>query len=268
MDDDSGIDSEECRQGNACKTKSETLGVAASRRPLAASFAKVQMLPGNARNDTMVPRKASLSRTFVLSMTKINGVSSKNGWPLLGKQRSHVKNINLLNKNKAEHEHGGNQNVCLNSSKLQDLRQLIVIRENELKLKVVKQKEELASGSCRNDSATVLSNKETSLYREAPVDFAQFELKEPDRKHLKISESHSCLINSDHMQGIPDVDSTLALVKYVLDSYGQQIIDNCSYCDKEIALEITMWQKDEENRGSILAENLPSAVKEGCIHPL
>lgn len=255
-DDDSGSDSEECGQGNAYETKN-VAGV--NGRHPAASFAKLQMLPGNAKKGTMVPRNVSLSHTFVSSMTKDNVASSNNGNPVLGEKRSHVKHINILNKNKAEQEHGCNENVHLNSSKLQDLRQLIAIRENELKLKAAKQNKEPASG--KTDSATNLSNRATRIRREAPADFVHLELKEPDKKRLKVGESHSCKVNSDGRKGIAAVESNLCLEKSVLELCGKPIVDNHSCCDKEIALGTTQWQNEEENRGSVLASNLHSVVE-------
>lgn len=251
-DDDSGSDSEEYRRKSAFEARNDTFGVARSRRPPAASSSK--MLPGNTRKAAMLPRKVSPSRTSISTMMKTGRLLSKNGGP--------VNNIISNNKNKAEQEHGRNQNVHLNSSKLQDLRQLIAIRENELKRKVDKKKES-PSGSCKNDSAATLSSGATKICREAHNDFAQYEVKEPERKRLKFEESHACPANTERRQNVPYTESTLVSENFVLEKCGQQLIDNHCSSYEEIALGTSQSQRAEKNCCSALAGDASNIVKNG-----
>ncbi|KAL1806071.1 hypothetical protein ACET3Z_029139 [Daucus carota] len=234
-DDDSGSESEEHRQKSTYESRNETHGVVRSRRPPAASSSKVH--PGNTRKEAMLPRKVSPSRTSVSSMMETGRLPSRNG--------GHVKSIIMNNKSKAEQEHEGNQNIHLNSSKLQDLRQLIAIRENELKRKVNKKKES-PSSSCKADSATNLSSGASKMHREAHDDFVQYELKEPDRKRLKFEESHACPVKTEHRQGVMYTEPTLVSENVVLEKSGQQLIDNrCSY--EKTVLGTSQCQRAEKN---------------------
>lgn len=253
-DDDSGSDSEDYRRKNASEARNNTFGVARSRRLPAASSSK--MLAGNTRKEAISHRKVSPGRTSISSMMKTGRLLSKNG--------GQVNNIISNNKNKAEQEHGRNQNVHLNSSKLQDLRQLIAIRENELKRKVDKKKES-PSGPCKNDSATNLSSGVTKICREAYVDFGQYEVKEPERKRLKFEESHLCPVTTERRQNVPYTESTLVSENIVLEKCGQQLIDNHCFSYEEIALGTSQPQRAEKNCCSALAGDASNIVKNGIL---
>ncbi|KAK1378091.1 RNA-binding family protein [Heracleum sosnowskyi] len=253
-DDDSGSDSEseDYKRKNASEAGNDTFGVARSRRPPAASSSK--MLPGNTKKEAILPRKVSPSRTSISSMMKTGRLLSKSG--------GHVNNIISNNKNKAEQEHGRNQNVHLNSSKLQDLRQLIAIRENELKIKVDKKKES-PSGSCKNNSAPNLSSGSTKICREAHDDFGEDEVKEPERKRLKFEESHACPVNTECRKNVQYTESTLLSENIVLEKCGQQLIDNHRSSYEQFAVGTSQPQRAEKNCRSALAGDASNIVKNG-----
>ncbi|KAK2978097.1 hypothetical protein RJ640_009261 [Escallonia rubra] len=254
-DGESGSDSEEHGHGKGTETRGKTIAVDGSRRPSAPLLAKSHILLRATRNDTKItPRNVSLSHTSVSSVKKFNGA-----WrgPLPSDQRYSVKNFNSVNKSKGGREHGSNKNVHLNSSKLQDLRQLIAIRENEIKLKAARKDEKSASGSSRNSYGMNLDSDSTKVSRETSADLLQFEPKEPDRKRLKVHQPQ---------QDMLAVESRLAVEKSVLDNCGRQGTDEHSYCDKEILLGSTQSsdtesKKQEEKQAFVSSAKLPSGVR-------
>lgn len=257
-DDDSSSESEESKKGKELETKSNTKGMDVTRRPPVFSLAKSQILRQKTTNNTkVIPRKVPLSRTFVSSMTKINGPASRNGGPSPVEQRSHVTNFNNLNKIKA----GKGQNIHLNSSKLQDLRQLIAIRENELKLKATQQNKETISGSFKDYNVVNLSNDAAGICRENSAEFLQFEPKEPEKKRLKVTEPHTSPLDSDGRQDMPGVEAVLASEKAASECFDQQSVDD-RYCDKEIP-GATRGQKQEENQGIVSSVNLSNGMNKG-----
>ncbi|KAL8103027.1 hypothetical protein AgCh_027530 [Apium graveolens] len=212
------------------------------------------MLAGNTRKEAILPRKVSPGHTSISSMMKTGRLLSKNG--------GHKNNIISNNINKAEQEHGRTQNIHLNSSKLQDLRQLIAIRENELKRKVDKKKES-PSGACKNDSAPNLSTGPTKIYREAHDKLGQYEVNEPERKRLKFEESHACSVTTERRQNVPHSDSTLVSENVVLEKCGQPFIDNCCSSYEEIALGTSQPQRAKNNCCSASAGDASNIVKNG-----
>ncbi|KAM7492062.1 hypothetical protein LguiA_034983 [Lonicera macranthoides] len=258
-DDDSSSESEESKKGKELETKSNTKGMDVARRPPIITLAKSQNLRQKTTNNTkVIPRKVPLSRTFVSSMTKINGPASRIGGPLPVEQRSRVTNFNTLNKIKA----GKGQNIHLNSSKLQDLRQLIAIRENELKLKATQQNKETISDSFKDYNVVNLSNDTARICQENSAEFLQFEQKEPEKKRLKVTEPHTSPLDSDGRQDMPGVEAVLASEKAVSECFDQQRVDDRSYCDKEIP-GATRGQKQEENRGIVSSVNLSNGMNKG-----
>ncbi|KAK3034423.1 hypothetical protein RJ639_033694 [Escallonia herrerae] len=253
-DGESGSDSEEHGHGKATETRGKMIAVDGSRRPSTPLLAKSHILHRATRNDTKVmPRNVSLSRTSVSSVKKFNGT-----WrgPLPSEQRYSVKNFISVNKSKGGREHGSNKNVHLNSSKLQDLRQLIAIRENEIKIKAARKDEKSASGSSRNCYGTNVDSDSTKVARETSADLLQFEPKEPDRKRLKVYQPQ---------QDMPAVESRLAVEKSVLDNCDHGTDERC-YFDKEILMGSTQSsdtesKKQEEKQALVSSAKLPSGVK-------
>ncbi|KAK9283560.1 hypothetical protein L1049_011808 [Liquidambar formosana] len=254
-DGDSGSDSEENRQDKALESKGNTVGVDGNRRLLSSSLATSEILRRTIGNETKImPKKASLSRTFISSRAKIDGPSSRGARTLLVEHGSRLKNSNAVNRNMANRDRGSSQGVVLDNSKLKDLREQIAIRETELKLKSAQQIKETVSASFRDYNAISLNNDAARKVRAASADIVQAEPKEPDKKRLKVSKTYSSHLNLDNQPKIPVVKSTLALKEPISESRGPHFENKVdfSHCDKEIPggrvqSSIVTWQKQDGN---------------------
>lgn len=263
-DGDSGSGSEERRPRKLFECKGNLIAVDRNRRQ--PPQAKAQILRGSTRrnNTKAMSRKVSLSRPFVSSITKINGASSRNGGPLWVKRSFHAKNFNTSNKTKAVGEHGRNQNSNLNNNEVRDLRQLIAIRENELKFKGAQQNKETTSDSCKDHSLMNLHNDTARMCREASADFLQFKSKVLDMKRQKVGETHSSPINTDSQQGMRAVEPTLAAKKPLLENCGRQDIDERDCCEKVMGtkqLGFNQLKNQEANQPPVYSANLPRGMK-------
>ncbi|QCE12869.1 hypothetical protein DEO72_LG10g4119 [Vigna unguiculata] len=197
-DDDSGSDHETkgnvSRLDSSVKRTNSTLGKS--------NKLKQTSLPKE------VPKRSSLSRTFVSSMTKIPGSNSKGVGSMPPVQGSRARNFNLSNKNLVR---GLDQGLVSNDNKLQDLRHQIAIRESELKLKAAQQNKESVSVSNRDHSAMNPKKSVSMARKSTPVSSgpAQFEPTEPARKRVKLSTSNGVSQAVDSQQEIPAVKSLL-----------------------------------------------------------
>ncbi|KAI3705589.1 hypothetical protein L1987_75828 [Smallanthus sonchifolius] len=204
-DDDSGSDSEEYKKGSTIESGEMTSG-AMENRKLSTSLVnpQPQMVKQTAKTNTKSPKKLSTSRTFVSSMHRVNGTKFKNGGsPFVG-VKTHFKKSNAPSIIKF----GQAQNVHINSNKLQDLRQLIAIRENELKSKAGKLDKEVASSSKRNSSDMNL--KSIAVKSKNFTERVVFEPKEQEKKRLKVCEPPRNAIVSVGQHGRPPSESTVA----------------------------------------------------------
>ncbi|GFZ14886.1 hypothetical protein Acr_24g0010760 [Actinidia rufa] len=256
-DDDSGSDSEEIKRSQALETKGNALGVDANRRPPASLLPKSQTLQRTTKVEArLMPKKLSLGRTFVSSITKINGANSKNGGRPLTEQRSRVRNFNAPNNRLVGQEHGVNQKTHLSSSKLQDLRQQIAIRENELKLKSAQQNKEIVSGSSRDYNTTDSDNDTARKRRATSADFVPREKRDPEKKRLKLSDPHK----SQLISNVPSGNS-------LMEDGGQQRINERIHRDKEIPLGKmhagAAQQKKQDDTRHLLSGSRSTGVK-GC----
>ncbi|KAG5557702.1 hypothetical protein RHGRI_007823 [Rhododendron griersonianum] len=232
-DDESGSESGEFRQSKVSEAKGIAQGVDGNRRPPSSSMLKSQIVHQTPKNEgSSMPKKAALSRTFVSSMTKING--PRNGGHSLVEQRSRVRNFNTLNKKLAAQENGGNHNIHLNTSKLQDLRQQIAIREKEIKLKSAQQSKETVSGSSRDYNVTDLGYEASKKRRVASA--IPFENRDPDKKRQKLSEPNPSQLISDVLQQQPHVQSDVLSEKCVAENAGQHGINEHCHRDEETSL--------------------------------
>ncbi|GMP22943.1 hypothetical protein CsSME_00000725 [Camellia sinensis var. sinensis] len=267
-DDDSGSDSEEFRHPKASETKGNAQGMDGNRRPHASAVPESQILQQTTRNESRVmPRKVSLSRTFVSSMTKINGPNTRNGQSLV-EQRARFRISNTLNKKLADREHGGNQNMHLNSSKLQDLRQKIAIREKELKLKSAQQNKETVSGTSKDHNLMESDIDAVRDCRATSADFVLFETKQPDKKRPKLNESHQSQLVSDVQQQMRPAQSVLPSERSMLKNGGEQIINEHSHRDRETPLGTmhtgaAQQKKKDDTRGPLSSGNRSTGVKYG-----
>ncbi|KAC9501782.1 hypothetical protein E3N88_45732 [Mikania micrantha] len=179
-DDDSGSDSEEYKNGSTMESDEMTCG-AVKNRILSNSLVNSQshMVKQTTKTNSKSPKKLSTSRTFVSSVNRVNGARFKNGGSTLVGVKAHPKKANspsIIN---------FGQNVHINSNKLQDLRQLIAIRENEIKSKAGKLDKEIASSSIKNSSEANL--KSIAAKSRNFTECAVVEPKEQDKKRLKVS---------------------------------------------------------------------------------
>ncbi|XP_021981650.1 uncharacterized protein LOC110877762 isoform X3 [Helianthus annuus] len=178
-DDDSGSDSEECKKGSTMESDEMTCGTVENRKfPTSMVTSRSQMVQQTSKINTKSPKKLSTSRTFVSSVNRVNGTKFKNGGSTFVGAKSHLKKSNPPSIIKF------GQNIHINSNKLQDLRQLIAIRENELKSKVGKPDKEVASSSKKNVQDMNLKNiavKSRNILERVVV-----EPKEPEKKRLAV----------------------------------------------------------------------------------
>ncbi|KAK9070515.1 hypothetical protein SSX86_010917 [Deinandra increscens subsp. villosa] len=202
-DDDSGSDSEEYKNGSTMESDETACGDVENKN-FSTSLVNSQsyMVKQSAKTNTKSPKKLSMSRTFVSSMNRVNGTKFKNGGNTFVGVKAHLKKSNspIINK--------FGQNVHINSNKLQDLRQLIAIRENELKSKAGKLEKEVASSSKKNSSD--VNWKSTAVKRRNSTECVVVEPKEQEKKRLKVSEPLRNSIVSVGQNDRPSSESTVA----------------------------------------------------------
>ncbi|XP_076927688.1 uncharacterized protein LOC143591337 [Bidens hawaiensis] len=127
-DDDSGSDSEEYKKETAMESGDMTRGTIDNRK-LSTSMvsSRSQMVQQTGKTNTKSPKKLSTSRTFVSSVNRVNGAKFKNGGSTFVGVKTHLKKSTPPSIIKFGQKA---PNIHVNSNKLQDLRQLIAIREN------------------------------------------------------------------------------------------------------------------------------------------
>ncbi|KAI4348138.1 hypothetical protein L6164_008897 [Bauhinia variegata] len=192
-DDDSGSDFEENGRGKVVELKGNASRLDRNQKPPISSLVKSNKLQHNARSvQKAMPKRFSLSRTFVSSNTKVTGPNYKGPRSQVG-QGSQARNFNTLNRSSTSWERGCEPGVVSNDNKLQDLRQQIALRESELKLKASQQNKESASVLGRDNISMKPKLKNDTARKHASVstEIAQLEPKEPDRKRLKLGKSYA-----------------------------------------------------------------------------
>ncbi|XP_010260107.1 PREDICTED: uncharacterized protein LOC104599318 isoform X2 [Nelumbo nucifera] len=188
-DDDSGSDSEEYKPEKSLERNVSSIAVDASKRQLFQS--KADMLQRTSNNQVRtVPKKLPLSRTFITSMTKINGATSRGSRPSL-EQASRVRNLDSVSKMLASCDRVHNQGMNLNNNNLESLRQQIAIRENELRLqyKSAQKNKETTSSSRKGYSGGKLTNNAVGKGRTASANTIQPSPNERENKRLKLDET-------------------------------------------------------------------------------
>jgi len=188
-DDDSGSDEE-----RRCKTAQATIRrpqvANSSKRPPALPHVKPDTARRTAKNEGKVATKQmALNRTFISSMTKIHGSNVKGSGPL-AERNSWPKNSNVTGRILPS-QGGFNKHMDFSSNKLQDLRQQIAMRENELKLKKVQKSKENVSEPCRDIDVTGHSKVSSKKIRTMSTD-GQTDTEEPDAKRLKLGQNSCC----------------------------------------------------------------------------
>ncbi|KVI06926.1 putative zinc-finger domain-containing protein [Cynara cardunculus var. scolymus] len=253
-DDDSGSDSEGERKGNTMDSDDTTRGVIENRK-LSTSLGNSRLMQQTAKTNTRIPKNFSTSRTFVSSMNRVNGTSFKSGGGTFVGPKSQPKKSSAPGKNKV------GQNVHINSSKLQDLRQLIAIRENELKSRAGKHDKEVASSSLKNSANATL--KSTAVRSRDSAERLLVEPKEPEKKRLKVSEPPTNTLISVGQHDRPSTESTLVARISALESDGLKGRYDGNYCDKEILTgtrQSSAMQQINTVKNHTPSTNLPSGT--------
>ncbi|KAK7295701.1 hypothetical protein RJT34_18612 [Clitoria ternatea] len=263
-DDDSGSDLE---------TKANASRMDGGVKQPSSSLEKPIKLQQNAWSlHKQLPKRASLSRTFNSSMTKIPGSNSKGAGSTSLPQGMRARTFNPMKKNLANQERGRDQ-VVSNNNKLQDLRHQIALRESELKLKAAQQNKEYASVLGRDHNA--MNSKNNTARKHTPVSSgpAQLEPKEPNRKRLKLGTSHSTLlVVGDHqVQGVPPVKSILPLKDSTPLNYHPQERKRVDHSQIEVPIcrgdsTVLISQRESDKHLDNSLQNMPQRSKDGDVN--
>nr|XP_015876973.2 uncharacterized protein LOC107413525 isoform X2 [Ziziphus jujuba var. spinosa] len=257
-DDESGSGSEECIKEKALRTKGKTTRLGGVQKPPVSSYAKLNKQISTSVNKVM-PKKLSFNRPFVASTTKTHGTNFRGAGPSSVEQGYRIGRFNSLNKYSRSQEHGNDKGVCLNNSKLQDLRQQIALRESELKLRSVQRSKEVAS--CRDNDALTMKH---ATYGES----VQLEPKEPDKKRAKPSGTY---MNQRNSVGLQDISrkSTLPSKEPVMEDNSLQGAIKSDHGLKKISVgrtesSMVKWDKHNDKHVAHISENTSLGVKDAA----
>ncbi|MBA0781490.1 hypothetical protein Gotri_002414, partial [Gossypium trilobum] len=259
-DDDSGSDSEECSRQKPVENKSNSIRDG-TQRPLTSSAPKLNKLGQTSTNTTRAIPKKPLSRTFISSMTKINGGANPRIAVSSVDQGSQIRSFNPRNKSLACQDLLSEQGVVSNNSKLQDLRQQIALRESELKLKAAQQHKEIVLTSTMNiDNSGGRKWIATSAY-------GSVDPKEPDKKRLKLGDSNFTQSNSGAQPEVHHVKSNLVSKDQKLETKSLQSKDKVDHSKKVDPVSKTKssikWKKKDDKRVDVSLEDASKVVKDG-----
>lgn len=261
-DDDSESDIE--TKGNASRLDSNL------KRP-SSSFEKSNKLQLQQNTRSLhkeMPKRSSLNRTFISSMTKNPGYNSKGAGSMSLGQGSRARNFNPMSKKFASQERGHDQGAVSNVNKLQDLRHRIALRESELKLKAAQQNKESASVLGKEQKAMNLKNDTARKITPVSSGAPHLEPKEPDRKRLKLGTSNGTPQAVGNQQEAPAVKSILLSKDSIRENYYPQDINKVDHSQKEIplcggeaAVNTSQSQPDKHLNNSL--QNLPCRSRDG-----
>ncbi|XP_047341258.1 uncharacterized protein LOC124944950 [Impatiens glandulifera] len=194
-DDESGSDHDGCEQAKALESKIITGRVDGGGRKPSSSAMKSQLVSQATKNESkLIPKKNSLSRTFVPSTKKANIMNSPN---------SKLSGI----------EYGSKKTTEWNSTKLQDLRQQIAVREQKLKHKSLQKNREASAVSSR-DHRVNLNDHVTRKRIRTASESSLFERKDTKEKHLKLSEPLTAQRNNNTIGAVAPTSGGLSLNEY------------------------------------------------------
>uniref|UniRef100_A0A2P2M7X2 Uncharacterized protein MANES_07G113300 n=1 Tax=Rhizophora mucronata TaxID=61149 RepID=A0A2P2M7X2_RHIMU len=271
-DNDSASESEDNRQEMASGVKRNTANGYGKQRLPSLSSSKTSNLHKNARIvNKVTPKKLSLNRKFVSSISGSNRVAhSKGSGPSLIEQGPQIRNVYTINKTTASHPRGSDQGTGLDSTKLQDLRQQIALREQELKIRAAQQTRESVSVSARDHGAVNLCRDASKKSVLMAVDAAVPNPREPEKKRLKVSGSYSTQLNLDYPPGrfvekstTPVQKEALAnssLVDRNIPDFRKKAIPNSRVQSSMVKL-----QKQDDNQPVISPQDLTcSNINDNC----
>ncbi|CAH9113354.1 unnamed protein product [Cuscuta europaea] len=256
-DDESGSDPEGTAQKNTLIRENRCLSVnTSSKLPQAEAAARRPLKLGKViKNEARVMKKLPLTHQFVSSSHKNSTVMARRGGLTL----------NVRNNNNFKQTNGPSllrkTNTTLNNSKLQDLRQLIAIRENELKLKGTQQVKSFSSTECKDLSVMGTCISMRGFSGATGAENMSHESKEPTKKRQKIDENHS----SQMVQNSQVTDTLLPSEKSVSENCGQPGLGGQSshgemFERPHAGLAI---HHEHENQGSMYLTKLPTGRKAG-----
>lgn len=254
-DDDSGSDLE--TKGNASRLGSNI------KRP-SSSLVKSNKFQQSTRSvPKAMPKRLSSNRTFISSMTKVNGSNSKVAGSMSLGQVSRARNFNPTNKNFGSRERGRDQGVLSNDNKLQDLRHQIALRESELKLKAAQQIKESASVMGKDHNAVNLKNDAAKKYTPVSSEATQSEAKEPDKKRLKLGTPYGIPQAVGSQQEIPAAKPILLSKDSTWENCYPQERNKVDHSQKEIPLgrresTIIRSQRQPDKQIDNSLQNMPS----------
>ncbi|XP_021861501.2 uncharacterized protein [Spinacia oleracea] len=210
-DDDSGSDVEERRRGKASSCDRPPLVLNSNRKPPALPHVTMKTVSRTAKNEgKLMPQKVSSSRPYTSSMAKIPESNARSGVSALAEQKSYLKNSTVTGRGLSSQDPGCSKNLDMSSSKLEDLRQQIAERENELKLKLVQQNKENVSEPCKE--ANTMGHKKVPSRKCKSVPYnVQNQPKEPDRKRLK-TDAPGVTVNCSLSDWIPLPKQTASII--------------------------------------------------------
>ncbi|RAL54853.1 hypothetical protein DM860_013549 [Cuscuta australis] len=254
-DDESGSDPEGTPQKNVMTKESRSLSVNTSKKPPQASVRKPQKTGKPMRNESKVARTMPLTHKILSSSHNINATTHRRGGSSLN-----VRSYNNFKKT-AGPSFVHKTNTTLDNSKLQDLRQLIAIRENELKLKSTQQPKNFSSTKCNTLSTTGTCISVTGVSGATGAENMPHEVKEPSRKIQRIGEKHS----SQMVQNVHTTDTVFAPEKPVLANCGQPGVGGQNSHNKVFRAgtsdaSLTLCHNENENQGSTFLTNFDAGT--------
>lgn len=248
-DDESGSDSDNSRS-NTLESKEDTQGTYECKRPPPHSLKKSRK-PQNCivKEASVMPRQISVGRAGISSKSKTSG-ALKNAGQISSNQSLNGQRI------VSGQDHQSRTNLDLSTAKMQDLRQLIEIRENQIKLKTAQQTKSSYTGFQREHDARNLNNSASSPDKTAQVHDLQSKLNSPVKKRLKTGEPQ---FRKMCLDGNNSVGDTLLFEKSTLNDKGKLNIEGSCYSGKDNTQKTSHASHLEEQKQNARHSQRPSA---------
>ncbi|KAK9169896.1 hypothetical protein Syun_002036 [Stephania yunnanensis] len=203
-DDDSGSDSEECLKQRVSERGGNRFNRDEFKRAGSSQLESEYLQGSTGSQIKRMPDKLPIGRSGISSMGKIHGSSSRSiGPPLVEQVPDRIQRPDSLNKTSPNFEQGFNQISDRGKSKLENLRQEIAIRENELKLQLQSmQKSGKTNSGFRQNRGLNEKNVVLKKSRSPSVDTQNFEHEEPEAKRMRPDESCQRNLHIDQQQRV------------------------------------------------------------------
>lgn len=243
-DDESGSDSDNSRF-NTLVSKDNTQGTDESERPPPHSLQTSRKLQKSIVKDARVmPRQISVGCTGISSKSKTSG-ALKNAGQISSNQSLNEQKIG------SGQDRQSRTNLDLNTAKMQDLRQLIEIRENQIKHKTAQQTKSSHTGFKRENNAGNSNDSASSPDKPAQVHDLQSKLKSHDKKRQKTGEPQFRKLCLDCHNSVGD---TLLLEKSTLNGQGKHNIEGSCYSGKDNTQKTSHARHSQRTSANFLIE--------------